>query len=86
MKQIKILMMAALMGMIMTACDDDKVITADQLPAPAKTYIEKTYPTASIVFAKEDNELFSKKYKVQLDNRVEIEFDSDGAVTDIDME
>ena len=86
MKSIKVLMTAALIGMMVTACDDDKVITAEQLPAPAKAYIEKTYPNASIVFAKEDKEVFSTKYKVQLDNRVVIEFDSEGAVTDIDME
>lgn len=79
-------MTAALIGMMVTACDDDKVITAEQLPAPAKAYIENAYPNANIVFAKEDKELFSTKYKVQLDNRVEIEFDNEGTVTDIDME
>ena len=87
MKKVRlILMMFA--GLMMTAScsDDDKIITEEQLPAPARSYIQKTYPGVTIMFAKEDSELFSTKYKVQLSNRVEIEFDSDGAPVDIEME
>ena len=72
--------------MMIVSCDNEKIITAEQLPAPARAYIQKAYPTATIMFAKEDTEWFETKYKIQLDNRVELEFNSDGAPIDVDME
>lgn len=87
MKKMRMILMTVAGLMMMAACSDgDRIITEEQLPVAARSYIEKTYPGVSIMFAKEDSELFSTKYKVQLSNRVEIEFDGDGAPVDIEME
>lgn len=86
MRKLKLILILIAGVMIASCSDNDKIITEEQLPASARTYIQKTYPGATIIFVKEDSELFSTKYKVQLSNRVEIEFDSDGAPVDIEME
>ena len=87
MKKLKLILILFAGLMMAASCsDNDKIITEEQLPVPARTYIQKTYPGVTVMFAKEDSELFSTKYKVQLSNRVEIEFDSDGVPVDIEME
>lgn len=86
MKQIKLIMAFVAMMFLMISCDDDKVISPDQLPAAAKSYLQTNQPDAKILFVKKDRELFSTKYKVQLDNRMEIEFDGDGMPIDMDMD
>ena len=80
--------MTALIAMMLltVSCDDEKVITPDQLPAAAQSYLQTNQPDAKILFVKKDRELFSTKYKVQLDNRMEIEFDGDGLPIDMDMD
>lgn len=85
MKHVKFLVVLVSMMFFMAGCEDDKIVTADQLPAAAKAYIQTNQPGASIVFIKKDKEMFSTKYQVQLDNHVEIEFDGDGQVIDMDM-
>ena len=81
MKQIKLIMAFVAMMFLMVSCDDDKVVS----PA-AKSYLQTNQPDAKILFVKKDRELFSTKYKVQLDNRMEIEFDGDGMPIDMDMD
>ena len=87
MKQMKYCVIVALVGVMMltTSCDD-KAIPVKQLPAAAKTFVEKTYPGSTIVVAKKDWEWFSTEYKVNLDNGMEIKFDSDGLPLDVDMD
>lgn len=76
-----------LVGVIsLAACDSDRIITAEQLPASAKTFIQKSYPGVSVAFAKQDKDLFRTKYDVCLDNGMEIEFDGNGFPRDIDMD
>ena len=76
-----------LVGVIsLAACDSDRIITAEQLPAPAKTFIQKSYPGVSVAFAKQDKDLFRTKYDVCLDNGMEIEFDGNGFPRDMDMD
>ena len=86
MKHVKLLMCLMAMMLLAISCDDDKIIPAEQLPAAAKTYLQQNQPGANILFVKKDRELFSTKYKVQLDNRMEIEFDGDGMPIDMDMD
>lgn len=86
MKQIKLIMAFVAMMFLTASCDDEKVISPDQLPAAAKSYLQTNQPDAKILFVKKDRELFSTKYKVQLDNRMEIEFDDDGMPIDMDMD
>ena len=76
-----------LVGVIsLAACDSDIIITAEQLPAPAKTFIQKSYPGAHVAYAKQDKDLFRTKYDVCLDNGMKIEFDGNGFPRDIDMD
>ncbi|MBR4603104.1 MAG: PepSY-like domain-containing protein [Prevotella sp.] len=86
MKAIKLLVICLVCMIGLASCDQNKIITADQLPAPAQTYIQKNYPGVGVTYAKQDKELFSTKYDVRLDNGMEIEFDGDGMPKDIDMD
>lgn len=86
MKKALLALLALPTLLLVTACEDEKVITAEQLPASARQYIEKTYPTTTIVYAKKDTEWFQTEYKVRLDNGMEMKFNSDGEPTDIDMD
>ena len=84
MKQKRILIAAAaFMVLTLTACGE-KSITAEELPAPAQTYISQHFPGSQILIVKQDYEGFSKTYEVKLDNGIDLEFDSEGAVTDVD--
>lgn len=86
-KSVKALLAASLVCLLaFTSCDKEKAITPEQLPAAAKTYLETTYPGVKILFVKEESEWFSTEYKVQLENRMEIKFDSDGVPLDVDMD
>ena len=84
MKKTKILMTAmAFLAATLISCDD-KPIRAEQLPAAAQTYIQENYPDCKVLMAKKDYEMFSTTYEVKLENGLELKFDSDGLLTDID--
>ena len=84
MKKMKLLMGALmLLALTLTACDD-KVIPAEQLPVAAQTYIEQNFPGSTVLIVKKDKELLSTTYEVQLDNGMELSFDGDGILSDVD--
>lgn len=68
--------LVALMCMIMSATSfaSDRVITANQLPATAQTFINQTFPGATIMYAEIDD----GKYEVHLNDGTEINFDRKG--------
>ncbi len=72
----KRLFLVALMCMIMSATTfaSDRVITANQLPATAQTFINQTFPGATIMYAEIDD----GKYEVHLNDGTEINFDRKG--------
>ena len=76
--------MALASAAIMFASCEDKPITADQLPAEAKAYIQQQYPNQKIMLAEEDYGMFTSSYEVKLDNGIELTFDSDGKLIDFD--
>ena len=88
MKKLFPLMVLAMMSvcLMLSSCDDEKTISVEQLPAPAKAFIEKNYPGTSIMFAQKETEWFVTEYKATLDNGLEVKFDSDGAPLDIDRD
>lgn len=86
MKHVKYLMIALLGMVLMVSCDSEKAIPESELPAAAQTFVQKTYPMNKIVVSKKETEWFETKYKVNLDNGMEIEFDSDGLPLDVDMD
>ena len=85
MKQMKILLVLMSVMLLTVSCDDEKIITAEQLPAPAQAIIEKQFAGLTPLVVKKETEwLFWTKYKVTFDNGQEAEFDSDGVMTDFD--
>lgn len=57
---------------------DDKIIPVDQLPATAKTFVEKNFPQATIEYATKDTEFIGATYEVRLSDGTEVEFDKKG--------
>ena len=71
--------------MMFSSCGGDKVITEDQLPETAKTYIQQKYPNASILIVKQNAEMLeSTEYEVTLDNGLELKFNKEGMLVDVD--
>ena len=76
-----VLFFAALVCMMVQTVStfaNDKIIPAEQLPAAAKTFIQKNFPGQAISFAKIDKDFGKTTYEVHLDNGVELEFDKKG--------
>lgn len=74
-----------LMTVLTTAlwsCDDDndEVITSNELPVQAKTFITQYFPTAKVVTAQKDKD----EYDVVLSDGTKIEFDRAGEWQDVD--
>ena len=79
------LIVVAFVMMAMVSCDD-KVITIDQLPAPAQSYLTENYPDQKVLIIKKDIEDFSTRYEVTLESGMKVEFDGDGSLQDVDMD
>lgn len=85
MKHLKLFLVAAVCLLASVSCENERVVTVNELPAAAMTYIQKNYPAAKFIYVKKETELFSTIYEVALDNGMKIEFNGDGAPVDIDM-
>ena len=69
--------------MAMVSCDD-KVVTIDQLPTPAQSYLTENYPDQKVI--KKDIEGLSTRYEVTLESGMKVEFDGDGSLRDVDVD
>ena len=84
-KTITTLLFVGVALISLCACGGDKVITEDQLPEPAKTYIQQKYPTSKILIVKKDAEMLEgTEYEVTLDNGFELKFNDAGNLVDVD--
>lgn len=83
MKLVKVLSVLAASALFITSCDD-KPIAPEQLPEAVRTYVQTNYPGSRILLAKKDWEWFRTSYDIQLDNGLELSFNSNGVLTDID--
>lgn len=79
------LIVVAFVMMAMVSCDD-KVVTIDQLPAPAQSYLTENYPDQKVLIIKKDIEGLSTRYEVILESGMKVEFDGDGSLRDVDMD
>ncbi len=79
------LIVVAFVMMAMVSCDD-KVVTIDQLPAPAQSYLTENYPDQKVLIIKKDIEDLSTRYEVTLESGMKVEFDGDGSLRDVDMD
>ena len=76
-----VLFFAALVCMLiqtMSVTAKDRIITSEQLPAAAKSFIQKNFPGQSVSHVKTDREFIKTQYEVCLDNGVEIKIDKHG--------
>ena len=83
----QVLFLAALMCMMVHSVSSfasDRIISVDQLPEPAKKFVEATFPGHAISYATIDVDFGSKSYEVRLDNGVEVDFDKDGTWDKVD--
>ena len=67
-----------------TCLADDKIIPVEQLPAPAKTFVKKYFPQATIEYATKDTEFMGTTYEVRLSDGTEGDFDKKGNWDNVD--
>ena len=86
MKTVKFFLTALLALTLSAVCfADDRPIPADQLPAAAKTFIQKAFPEATIAYATIDRG-FKTEYEVRLSDGSKVEFDASGNWKKVDCE
>ena len=81
-----VLFFAALVCMMMHSVSSfagDRIIPAEQLPAAAKTFIQKTFPGQTVSYAKIDFD-GRNTYEVCLSNGVEVDFNKNGVWDKVD--
>lgn len=85
MNKMKTIAIIALMALSTFGFAQKKVINNNQLPANAQTFIKNNFAINQISSTIEEQEsLFSKEYKVILNNGTEIEFDKSGNWEEVD--
>lgn len=79
MKTIKFFMVALMSLVTVTTCfADDRMILPEQLPAPAKAFIQTHFNGTNILFASKEYDGLSKHYEVHLNDGTQVDFDSKG--------
>lgn len=64
--------------LIFTGCDEDKIISASQLPQKAQQFIQQYFAEEEIAIVKSEREVSGKKYEVTFISGKNIEFKSNG--------
>lgn len=62
----------------------DRIITVGELPAVAQQFVQTHFKAVEVSYAKVDEELFDKDYKVVFVNGSKVEFAKDGAWKEVD--
>ena len=63
---------------------NDRIITVAELPAASQQFIKAHFAGVEVSYAKVDEELFDKDYKVVFVNGSKVEFAKDGAWKEVD--
>lgn len=63
---------------------NDRIITADELPAAARQFIQTHFEGIEVSYAKVDEEFFDKEYKVLFINGAKVEFLKNGDWKEVD--
>ncbi len=66
------------------SADNDRVITFEQLPAAAQTFIKAEFPQEKVSYAKEETDIFEVSYEVVFVQGTKVEFNSKGEWREID--
>lgn len=64
--------------------DNDRIITVEELPAPARQFVDTHFRGVEVSYAKVDEEWFDKEYKVVFVNGAKVEFLEDGLWKELD--
>ena len=70
-------------GFAATLSADDRPISFDKLPSPAKVYIQTNFPGENTAFVAKDDDLLLAEYTVIMMNGTKIEFSHNGALSKI---
>lgn len=73
-----ILLLAILLASFGFVSCKDTIVAADQLPAPAQTFLEEYFPANAVSYVKKDREIFKTTYEVFLVNGEKVEFNKKG--------
>lgn len=63
---------------------NDRIITVAELPAASQQFIKAHFAGVEVSYAKVDEEMFDKDYKVVFVNGSKVEFAKNGQWTDVD--
>ena len=66
-----------------TLSADDRPISFDKLPSPAKVYIQTNFPGENTAFVAKDDDLLLAEYTVIMMNGTKLEFSHSGALSKI---
>lgn len=83
---MKIMLMAILAMLTITACDsdDDEFVEVTELPAAAQTFLSQYFPGLTVKSVEKEKASGTFYYDVTLADGTEVEFDQAGAWTDVD--
>lgn len=81
MKKFTILLasLAVMASSVPAFAGKDRIITVGELPAVAQQFVQTHFKAVEVSYAKVDEELFDKDYKVVFVNGSKVEFAKDGA-------
>ncbi len=86
MKKFTILLasLAVMASSVPAFAGKDRIITVGELPAVAQQFVQTHFKAVEVSYAKVDEELFDKDYKVVFVNGSKVEFAKDGAWKEVD--
>lgn len=85
MKKVLVLFSALILSLPALA-GDDKPIAVDQLPAPAKTFIDQFFKDAKVSLSTVDKEFLDTTYEVFFADGSKVQFDKNGKWKEIDCQ
>lgn len=88
MKRIQLLLVMTAVLFLTTGCETErqKILTLEQLPEAAQTYIKEKMGDAKVLYVKKEQKNFKTYYEVKFDNQMELEFNSKGEIYDIEVD
>ena len=87
MKRLFLLLTVLIMTVMPMMADNDKMITREELPEKAQTFLMKYFENADVLYAKAERDMgVVTSYDVVLEGDVKIEFNRSGEWTSVDCE
>ncbi|MFA5650066.1 MAG: PepSY-like domain-containing protein [Proteiniphilum sp.] len=83
-KNIGSMIAFALTAVILIGCDQEKVLTASEIPSEITEYVSTHFPNNNLLQAVEDRDGFTRTYDVVLSDNITLEFNRKKEITDID--